>query len=209
MSLISIKDSISIYSLKFEKINIESWNFVFVDGVSWTWKTTFMKILSWHENGYSGELSRSDDFINLQSFYFHDFNLLEDYSIEENCLFQYKLFDENNIEKDEILKQLEYYLDLFNLKSVRNKKISKLSSWEYQRVAVIRTFIRDKPILILDEPMAFLDSYNKKAVLEKLYSFHKKWVTIIFSSHDKSDYNFFQDKIDSNLFITYSLDIHE
>lgn len=97
----------------------------------------------------------------------------------------------------------------FRLLSVLDKKITELSSGEYQRVCLIRALIRNKPIIILDEPVAFLDSENKKTILETLLSLNKKGVTILFSSHNQEDFKFFKTHIPKNLFVPYSLSTHE
>jgi ABC-type multidrug transport system ATPase subunit len=104
-----------------------------------------------------------------------------------------------------VSQRFESYIDLFQLRPILHKKITELSSGEYQRVCLVRTLIREKPIIILDEPVAFLDTTNKKIVLDTLLSLHKKGITIIFSSHNPEDYKFFQTRVTKDFFIPYLL----
>lgn len=67
------------------------------------------------------------------------------------------------------------------------KDISELSDGEYQRVMIARCLAQDTPIIILDEPTAFLDlkgKYEIVSLLQKLANNSEK--IIIFSSHDLS-----------------------
>ncbi len=64
-----------------------------------------------------------------------------------------------------------------------------LSGGEKQRLAIVRTIIRGKRVLLLDEPTAALDSDNKNDVF-KLLSSLKRDVLIICASHDPAAENY-------------------
>ncbi|ODN42303.1 thiol reductant ABC exporter subunit CydD [Piscirickettsia litoralis] len=57
-----------------------------------------------------------------------------------------------------------------------------LSGGQIQRIALARAYLKDSPILLLDEPMASLDSENEKKVLEALAEL-AKGRTVIHLTH--------------------------
>jgi iron complex transport system ATP-binding protein len=66
-----------------------------------------------------------------------------------------------------------------------NDSISEISDGELQRVMIARTLAQDTPVIILDEPVAFLDLPNKfdiMLLLRNLAWNEKK--TVILSAHD-------------------------
>ncbi len=65
---------------------------------------------------------------------------------------------------------------------------SSLSSGEKQRIALARLFLKDAPLLILDEPTSNLDSLNEAIILDNLEK-HAQNKTIIITSHRNSTMN--------------------
>lgn len=59
---------------------------------------------------------------------------------------------------------------------------ARLSGGERQRIAVARAFLKDSPILILDEPTAFIDPKTEKAVLDALHKL-RRGRTVFMISH--------------------------
>ncbi|MDR2292447.1 MAG: ABC transporter ATP-binding protein [Prevotellaceae bacterium] len=65
------------------------------------------------------------------------------------------------------------------------RNVSELSDGERQRVMIARSLVQDTPIMILDEPTAFLDIPNKYEIILLLKNLtRQKSKTIIFSTHD-------------------------
>lgn len=76
-------------------------------------------------------------------------------------------------------------LDKFNLTNLQNRALWSLSDGEKQRTMICRAVVQETPIIILDEPTAFLDYYVRQLLLQELKdlsTIEKK--CIIFSSHD-------------------------
>jgi iron complex transport system ATP-binding protein len=66
-----------------------------------------------------------------------------------------------------------------------DKFISEISDGERQRIVVARALAQDTPIIILDEPTAFLDLPNKYEIFHLLVELSRKELkTIVLSSHD-------------------------
>lgn len=67
------------------------------------------------------------------------------------------------------------------------KDINELSDGEYQRVMIARCLAQNTPIILLDEPTAFLDLNGKYEIVNLLQTLaNKNGKIIIFSSHDLS-----------------------
>jgi iron complex transport system ATP-binding protein len=67
------------------------------------------------------------------------------------------------------------------------KNSNQISDGERQRVMIARAIAQDTPIIILDEPTAFLDITNRYEIVDLLLNLSRqKEKTIVFSSHDLS-----------------------
>lgn len=68
---------------------------------------------------------------------------------------------------------------------LRKRYIDTLSDGEKQKVLIAKALAQDTPIILLDEPTAFLDYPSKVEVLKLLHSLaHQKNKTILLSTHD-------------------------
>ncbi|VBB18987.1 ABC transporter [Yasminevirus sp. GU-2018] len=92
--------------------------------------------------------------------------------------------------KEEILKKLDQlglmpFINSFpqKLDTVVGKEGSKVSGGQKQFIALIRSLIQDKSILLLDEPSSSLDITNKNLFIKLIKNIKNK--TIIISTHDK------------------------
>lgn len=82
-------------------------------------------------------------------------------------------------------KEVDDALNLVGMSEFAGKSIDSLSDGERQRVMIARSLAQDTPIILLDEPTAFLDVPNKYEIsmlLKSLARTHRK--TIIVSTHD-------------------------
>jgi iron complex transport system ATP-binding protein len=78
-------------------------------------------------------------------------------------------------------------LSLVGMSEFTDKQMDTLSDGEAQRVMIARVLAQDTPVILLDEPTAFLDLPNRYEVcllLKKLAE--ERGRTVVFSSHDLS-----------------------
>jgi len=80
-------------------------------------------------------------------------------------------------------KQVNYWIDKFQIADWRDKKIEELSKGMAQKVQFIATVLHDPDLLILDEPFSGLDPINAKLIEDEIYELKKAGKTIIFSTH--------------------------
>jgi iron complex transport system ATP-binding protein len=81
-------------------------------------------------------------------------------------------------------KVLEYF-NQCQISHLANKNFAQLSDGEKQKVMLARCLAQETPIILLDEPMAFLDYPSRKhflSLIKKIAQTQRK--TIIVSTHD-------------------------
>jgi iron complex transport system ATP-binding protein len=78
-------------------------------------------------------------------------------------------------------------LELVGLRAMAWRNVNTLSDGERQRVMIARTLVQNTPIVLFDEPTAYLDMPNKYETLALLQRLaHNQHKTIIYSTHDIS-----------------------
>ena len=91
------------------------------------------------------------------------------------------LFEEPHAGEEIIDKALA----ALGLESLSMRDISTLSDGEFQKLCIASGLVRKRPVLLLDEPTAFLDAENRILVIECLRKLaQEQGLTILFSSHD-------------------------
>ncbi|MDO5017418.1 MAG: ABC transporter ATP-binding protein [Porphyromonas sp.] len=76
-------------------------------------------------------------------------------------------------------------LQLVGVSHLRDRFVNQISDGENQRVMIARAIAQDTPVILLDEPTAFLDlpnRYDLALLLQRLA--HEERKIIIFSTHD-------------------------
>lgn len=92
------------------------------------------------------------------------------------------------------------------MENYSERTIDSLSDGEYQRIMIARALAQDTPVMLMDEPMAFLDikgKYETAMLLSRLASENGK--NVIFSTHDL---DIALDKADDIILISPSGIIH-
>jgi iron complex transport system ATP-binding protein len=80
---------------------------------------------------------------------------------------------------------VEEVIKRVGIEKLRKRQFNQLSDGEKQKVLIARALCQQTPLMILDEPTAFLDFRNKKEVLELLAGIRDELKKIILlSTHD-------------------------
>jgi thiamine transport system ATP-binding protein len=79
---------------------------------------------------------------------------------------------------DDVLRQM-------GLETLAEQRASTLSGGQKQRVALARTLLRDRPVLLLDEPFSALDDDTREAIRALVGDLTRRqnWHTILVSHH--------------------------
>ena len=79
-------------------------------------------------------------------------------------------------------------LDRVGLKNLRDRKPGEVSGGERQRVAIARALVRDRPVLLLDEPFAALGPALRRDMLDLVSEVQKeRKLTVLMVSHQPED----------------------
>jgi ABC-2 type transport system ATP-binding protein len=87
------------------------------------------------------------------------------------------------MDKKEADKELEYWLERFNVPEYKTKKVEELSKGNQQKIQLIASIIHKPKLLILDEPFSGLDPVNVELLKDAVAEIKESGTTIVFSSH--------------------------
>jgi len=71
-----------------------------------------------------------------------------------------------------------------NMQHLIDRRLDQLSDGERQSALIARAFVQDTPLMVLDEPTAFLDIPNKYELIRLLSQFRNQGKSIVYSTHD-------------------------
>jgi len=101
----------------------------------------------------------------------------------------------NDLDEQEIDRRIEKLFEKLALTEYTNKRCSKLSRGNKQKVAIARAIIHEPPVLIFDEPTSGLDVLSSRAVLDFIKQCKTEGKTILYSSHLMNEAEEICDKI--------------
>ena len=68
----------------------------------------------------------------------------------------------------------EWWMDIFGVAHLKDKPFLQLSSGEQRLALLARAFVKDPELLILDEPLHGLDTYNRRRVRKIIEAFCRR-----------------------------------
>lgn len=93
-------------------------------------------------------------------------------------------------------RMVEWALEVTHLQDQRNRHLHTLSDGEAQKVMIARALAQDTPLLLLDEPTAFLDIPHKLEIVALLHQLTRTTnKTVLFSTHDLNNALFGADQL--------------
>ncbi len=159
-------------------------------GYSGAGKTTLLKLLAGLEMPSSGTIKFKDVEIsqkNLPSIrrgvtmLFQE-AVLFNRSVLENVMYGLTV---RGISRGEAIERSRKTLANLRLEGFEDRKATKLSGGEQQRVSLARALVLQPEVLLLDEPTSNLDPANAAVILEAICEFAKRGMVVI-STHNFS-----------------------
>ncbi|MDC1150882.1 heme ABC exporter ATP-binding protein CcmA [Gammaproteobacteria bacterium] len=107
----------------------------------------------------------------------------------KNALKQYLSIEDNLILMSlDNHKKLDHYLKIFGLDQSLDINIANLSFGQQKKIALLRLFLNDSDLLVLDEPCVGLDHNSQETLVDFLKKELKEQKAILYSSHIKLDF---------------------
>ncbi|WP_299949917.1 ABC transporter ATP-binding protein [uncultured Ruegeria sp.] len=114
---------------------------------------------------------------------FQRYALFPHMTVEKNVLFGLKV---RGTDKAEMAQRLEDILEVVQLQQFRHRFPAQLSGGQMQRVAIARTLITNPSVLMMDEPLANLDTKLRGEMRRFIRDLQQRLgITTIFVTHDQ------------------------
>lgn len=182
-----------VMALKDVHFSVEEGEFVAIMGESGSGKTTLLNILASLDKPSMGKvLVKGQDANVLKDteralfrrnnlgFIFQDFNLLDNFSVEDNIFLPLVLAGEKH---EQLQAKIQPIVEMLGIEELVKKYPYEISGGQKQRVAIARALITQPKILLADEPTGALDSKASTNLLRQLRQINKTGQTILMVTH--------------------------
>jgi len=167
------------FSLKNVSLLLQAGESVALIGPNGAGKTTLVKILAGLSNGYDGEVliagKQITEYSNIQratmiSYIPQVENMPFDFSVEDIVnMGRRPYIKETGIMKQKDRDKVTESLCYFGLENKRFYGYNSLSGGEKRMVLIARAFAQEAKLLIMDEPLTFLDVKNQSELMEHIF----------------------------------------
>lgn len=180
------------YILENINFTIKKGSKVAIYGESGVGKSTLLKLIIGYYENYDGNIFVNN--LNIRDW--NIFKLREFISFNPQLPFFFPDTIYNNIKwvtkdmnKKSIIEKISIYKFsdfVFNFKSLENTQINEnngnLSGGEKQKIAILRSLLSEKNVLIFDEGVSAVDKTSKNDIINELVANNEK--TVLFVTHD-------------------------
>ncbi|MGR3360266.1 MAG: ABC transporter ATP-binding protein [Paracoccus sp. (in: a-proteobacteria)] len=171
-------------------LDIRSGELVALLGPSGCGKTTTLRMIAGLENPTTGEIHFDDrDVSDLRvqdrnvGMVFQRYALFPHMTVEKNIAFGLSV---RGTPRSEISDRLDEIIDVVQLGPFRQRFPAQLSGGQMQRVAIARTLITKPSVLMMDEPLANLDTKLRGEMRRFIRTLQQRLgITTIFVTHDQ------------------------
>jgi len=191
LKLSEVRFAYDDWQIRFDLVVAPGW-FVAVIGPSGAGKSTLLNLVAGFEQPSSGSISINGLEVGKLApakrpvtMLFQENNLFAHLDVHTNVALgispSLKL---NDADKDRIA----IAFDRVGLSGMEQRRPGELSGGQRQRAAIARALVRDKPLLLLDEPFAALGPALKNDMLDLVSEIHReRHMTVLMVTHDPQD----------------------
>ena len=189
------------YVLKDLNMSFDKGKIYAIKGKSGSGKTTLLSLISGLEKKYEGEILYRDKPLKKMDLdkyrntdigiVFQSYNLLPQFTAEENIILSMDINNLKNVNKQEKVKELMKSVGLDE--KLAKRRVLKLSGGEQQRIAIARSLSYNPNIILADEPTGNLDKDTEDEIMKIFIDLaHKENKCVIIVTHSKN----VSDKVD-------------
>ncbi len=154
-------------------------------------KSTLLNIIAGLDTDHSGEIYENKNL----SFVFQNYNesIMPWLTVEENLRLGQKKAC-NNLSDSKITQLLQ----LANIEQLRNVRACNLSGGQKQMVCILRAFVNEPNLILMDEPFSAIDYLTSVAMYSKvkeLINSQKSPPTLIIVTHDPTEAILIADRV--------------
>jgi putative spermidine/putrescine transport system ATP-binding protein len=180
----------SFVALEGLDLDVRSGELVSLLGPSGCGKTTTLRLIAGLEVPDGGEIlfdGRDVSGLAIQQrnvgMVFQRYALFPHMSVERNVSFGLRV---RGLPKPEIARRVDEMLDVVQLTAFRHRFPSQLSGGQMQRVAIARTLVTNPAVLMMDEPLANLDTKLRGEMRVFIRGLQRRLgITLVFVTHDQ------------------------
>lgn len=186
-----------LHVLQSISFSIEKGEFVSIIGPSGSGKSTLFNILNGLAKESSGEVLYNGQALSSKDRPFaympQKDTLLPWRTIQDNVLLPQLI---QGVKKSTALHELHTHLPTFGLEGFEDLYPHQLSGGMRQRANLLRTYMTDKDIFLLDEPFGSLDAMTRQNLQDWLLQIWQTWgKTVLFITHDIDEALYLSDRI--------------
>ena len=203
MAILEVNNVKKIYTTRFGgnqvqalsdvSFSVEKGEYVAIMGESGSGKTTLLNILAALDKATSGQVLLNGQ--NLSAirerelstfrrqnlgFVFQDFNLLDNFNIQDNIFLPLVLAGKSF---DEMAKRLAPIAGKLGIQQILSKYPYEVSGGQKQRAAVARALITNPQLILADEPTGALDSKAAEGLLSMFQYINEEGQTVLMVTH--------------------------
>lgn len=176
-------------TLKDVDLTVDCGDFVAVTGPNGGGKTTLLRLILKLLSPTTGSVTYYSGNAPVQSLrigYLPQKNMIDShFPITLSEVISSGLLAHKNLRKDEVVKRVEETIDLVGLSDYAGRPIGELSGGQLQRGLLGRAIISNPEVLVLDEPLSYIDKRFEKKMYDIIDELSKS-TTIILVSHEMS-----------------------
>lgn len=173
-------------------LQIRSGEFFSLLGPSGCGKTTTLRLIAGFEEPTAGTVKiHGESMAGLPAYrrnvntVFQNYSLFPHMTIFENVAFGLR---RRKLAESEIRQRVSRALEMVQLGEKEKGRVQQLSGGQQQRVALARALVNQPSVLLLDEPMAALDSKLRKEMRGELKRLQKTLgITFVLVTHDQEE----------------------
>lgn len=173
-------------------LHVKSQEKIAIVGASGAGKSTLLNLIAGFERADSGEIwlngenhSKTEPHLRPVSMLFQDNNLFPHLTVAQNI--GLGINPSLKLNTDEKIR-VQQAASAVGLNEFLSRKPTELSGGQKQRVAIARCLLRDKPILLLDEPFSALDPRLRLEMLNLIDGLcEEKRLTLLIVTHQPTE----------------------